>query len=223
MMPLYHINGKTVLFFHIPKTGGSTIEQTLKNFGRPAFYLEDINSAILCSPQHYHSKLMKSFVPPSFVDFSFSVVRHPTDRFVSEFFYRHSFAKNAKIRPSPLRRPITFSELTENERTKYFGKWTRRTLSMAAKNGFVYDNHLRPQADFLGYDNIHIYKLENGLQRIIDDICKLLGLPNVKVGKHKVSKKLPITISRKTTEFIEDFYSSDFEMLAYDKSHYDPS
>ena len=84
------IGGKPVLFIHIPKTGGTTIENDLKRIGFDVgmFFPWPTNyTGPDCFPWHTPPRYFHSI---DFSDFiTFTVVRDPIDRFFSEENWRN--------------------------------------------------------------------------------------------------------------------------------------
>ncbi len=147
-MPLYRIAGKLVMFIHVPKTGGTTIENVLSSLGPQALFLKQLKPGLEVTPQHFDADLIKKLVPHEFVDFSFLIVRHPVDRLVSEFFYRHTLSCDPHVRTHRLRISRRFSTLDSLEISRYFSKWTRASFKRYLGNPMASDNHFRPQKDF---------------------------------------------------------------------------
>ena len=145
-MPAYiHKNNRaSVLFVHIPKCGGGSIEQYLRqsNFkqylyqARPAGFLR-------CSAQHMHMDLLEQFIDLNYFDAIFSVVRNPVARIISEYKWRikSPYAKHG------------------------IDHWYTKTRDIYNKNPFAFDNHLRPMNAFVR-DNSKIFKLEEDMPLI---------------------------------------------------------
>lgn len=85
------------IFIHIPKCGGSSIEEKFQEIGdRPIFKNGSIAVINNHTPQHctYLELKKLNMIPEDYK--VFTVVRHPFDRFISEFNYRKTFAKYSK-------------------------------------------------------------------------------------------------------------------------------
>jgi len=76
-VPVIRISGKQVMFIHVPKTGGSSIEARLAEIGPVQFGARNARNGFPCSPQHFHGTLLARFM----------VVRHPVRRMVSQYRY----------------------------------------------------------------------------------------------------------------------------------------
>src|SRR6476661_3118822 len=94
-------NDRAVLFVHVPKTGGSTIEKLFTESGWAMRWQATRDSAprlfahLRVSPQHYHGALLQELVKPSSFDLTFLVVRDPVARFRSEFAMRNTKLERA--------------------------------------------------------------------------------------------------------------------------------
>ena len=76
-MPIVRINGRTVLFIHVPKTGGTTIENWLMGKGEVSFLASNKPPTFGCSPQHFtFADFLYLFGRRSW-DYAFTIVRDP--------------------------------------------------------------------------------------------------------------------------------------------------
>ena len=131
-MPLFSKQGRFVYFIHIPKTGGSYIENVAQQNGWDAHFLLKgtpfADSHFMpVSPQHFHAELLEQIF-----DFSkgieiFTIVRNPFDRLKSEYYWQR-------------RHQITDAAVED---------WIPRVMEEYSENPNVYRNHIRPQVDFL--------------------------------------------------------------------------
>lgn len=144
-MPIFLKN--KFVFIHIPKTGGTSVEEEFKSRGdNPLFFSSEyfVNSH---SPQHSTYDELNSWglIPNDFK--IFAVIRHPYERFISEYNYRYDEFKE------PLK-----------DFTKRFCGWFR--------NEHDWDNHHLSCSDFLqNSKNVEILRFEN----LKEDFKKLTG------------------------------------------------
>ncbi|KIC18761.1 MULTISPECIES: sulfotransferase family 2 domain-containing protein [unclassified Leisingera] len=197
-MPLYRNGDKVILFVHIPKTGGSTVEEVLKAAGAPqALKYHKRLGYSNATPQHMHWEVIRHWIPQVFYDYAFAVVRHPLARLVSEYHWRKA--------------------ITENRELPDFDTWANRQMNRYPKDNYILDNHIRPQSEFLG-PKVEAFRLEDGLDHAVHTGLEWLGLPvdDVKIHHARKSERSPQTVSQKTLERAKAFYAADFERFGYD-------
>jgi hypothetical protein len=206
-MPLAFIGNARVLYLHVPKTGGSSVEKMLDGLGivtHKNFFVPD---GFPCAPQHWHGETWEKLIRDrSFLDVVFMTVRHPLRRLESEYRYRLS-AEIAGRNDKP-----------ENLRIRAdgFSRWGMSVLDASARNRFVYDNHFRPQHEFEAFSP-RVFRLEDGPQGIASYLAEALKLESMPViGKHMVS---PYSVKSLWTRPLYDravtLYGEDFERYGY--------
>ena len=145
-MPVFFRDGRRVLFIHVPKCGGSYVEALFRANGFGVAYRDTgskpgkLNEVRQCSPQHMHAPILETLFRIEAFDYVFAVVRNPTSRLVSEFRMRHR----------------------ERSLEANIDRWVKNTLSTYRRNPFVYDNHVRPQHEFI-VSGCQVFRLEDGL------------------------------------------------------------
>lgn len=159
-MPICTINLQSVLFVHIPKCGGSSIERLLqRRAGAKPSYLDEgkgtyFNALRRCSPQHMHAAILDQIFVLSRFDLIFAICREPEARVRSEYNMRFSHAGAAQ--PD-------------------INQWYVKARKMRRNNPYLYDNHLRPQVEFVVPGSV-LYRLEDGIDRIWQDLSRRLGI-----------------------------------------------
>lgn len=205
-MPLYLKNNcQPILFLHIPKTGGSTIESWLNTecgYSQLLFSTDPLDG-MTCTPQHLGIKAVSGLVGDHFsleASYVFAVVRNPFDRLISEFFYRVGL-KQIRLGPTP---------------EKYFSNWVNDSLSQASKKPHILDNHLRPQCYFVS-DDVHVFKFETGIKSILETVAKAnnQARPDV-IASKKISIKKNVIWSKSAIRRVQEFYKQDFNQFGYD-------
>ena len=210
-MPVFVRDDKSVLFIHIPKTGGSSLERNLADIGwRELFSIRGLPADQLtflkATPQHFHADLTEQIF--NFEEFSavVALVRDPFNRLKSEFYWQ--FRKAASW-PDPI-------------------DWIDGVLAEAEGNPFLFDNHIRPQVDFFpnGVD-VTTFKLEeDGVQQAQLFICggeeeRPKGLKDRFLkGKSKRMKSSTYRPEIETSfaerrQAITEFYSADYARFGY--------
>ena len=199
------------LFIHIPKTGGSAIEDALqkKNIkstliqrGQP---VAGICNNMLDHPyknnslQHQFYSTIYTFRDKLNVNFEnirvFSVVRNPYDRIISDLIWLKLIKRDA----SP---------------QKVFD---------VIKNNYLYrtdlDNHNQPQYKFITndngviYPNIIILRCET-LNESNDKLNEYIGV-SINIRKSNVNKDYSKYLNQDSIHIINEFYKKDFELFNY--------
>ncbi|HET7385984.1 MAG TPA: sulfotransferase family 2 domain-containing protein [Nocardioidaceae bacterium] len=206
-MPVYRREDTNVLFVHVPKTGGTTIERVFRTAGFKEHYRDSkvgqgtLNRLRLCSPQHMHTALLQGLFHLDRFDVVFMVVRDPIARFRSEFAMRHK----ADV---PL----------EEHRVE---RWADKVFSTYARNPYTLDNHLRPQSEFY-LPGATVFRLEDGLEKATAHLNQHFGLglpaelPRVmdrEKGSGVPSRSVPITTDLEAR--LRAFYCEDFAQFGY--------
>ena len=205
-MPLMIKDNISSFFIHIPKCGGSSLERLMKNRG----WLELLSirgvhinqlKAMKCSPQHMHAELLKQIVCFDECEKVVSIIRDPKERLQSEYFWQ---LKQGITNLSP-----------EN--------WIDKTFEEYEKDPYIYDNHIRPQVEFI-VEKTKTFKLEEGgVYKALDYIScgfnSSKGISffsrdkNIKLKSTNKSIDGVIAFDKKIDE-IYDFYKDDY--LAFD-------
>lgn len=209
-MPVFIKEKKSVLYIHIPKCAGSSFEKLMVADGwKEYFSIRGINLKDMewckITPQHHHASLLSESFKCNFFDLSIAVVRNPFRRLVSEYFWQKSQGITS-LAPS---------------------EWLNLVFSEFVNDASIYDNHIRPQSDFI-MENTKFFKLEESgvdlamkLVRQISPTSKF-SIRYLKscITRSKKQKK-SIYNQELVEEFnlrkneIEFFYKSDYEMFKY--------
>lgn len=200
-MPFVNHEGRNVLFIHIPKTGGTSVEEWMTRRAPLNLWAPSMPPRPLkCTPQHLRQSDLNQMFAPGFFDYAFTIVRHPYDRIASEYRMRHALA-TASGGDFPR-----------------FGLWLEHTLEIAGRNPYHLDNHLRPQWEFVGA-GCEVFRFEDGIASVLEKVCARLGwsepgeIPHKLIGppfSGAVEWDIPDTIR------LRDTYGRDFERFGYD-------
>ena len=202
-MPIYTKKNESILFIHIPKCGGSSFsdfllrnkyEESLSVRGKA---LKDIDFW-KSSPQHLHRDILKKLLNFEKFDKILTIVREPFERLKSEYYW----LLNSGI---------------INEKENIPGKWFDDLKENYNSNKYIYDNHIRPQNEFI-LNESKIFKLEE--QGINQAIKYAINKNPFRIFNNKQLKKT------KKSEFIDNqfleiqeeikkFYSEDYRILGY--------
>jgi hypothetical protein len=202
-MPYY--KNKNILFIHIPKTGGTSIEFCLKKNDKETLFSDKTNSILpekelrLKSLQHQTYQTIYKYKKLLKIPFDdnmriISIVRNPYTRLVSDLFWNNLITENTKKE-----------------------KVTKIIKNYIVNNNL--DNHNIPQYNFLVdendilIENIKIFKMEN----LNEEFNNYLGYKLKKYNKNKLKINYFKYLNKNSINIINDFYSKDFELFNYEK------
>lgn len=200
-MPIFLKGGKAIFFAHIPKTGGSTIEWKFTKSEYDVSYLDmeaaGLNRFRLCSPQHMDASQYTRILDLSRFEFMFAVVREPISRLKSELGMRLQTGFQNRIE--------------QND------QWVLDGFKRYQTDGYVYDNHLRPQSEFI-VPGFEVFRLEDGLNTIFSSLQSKHGVSLVAGDAQLRSRKeksgfasADIELSDDVISRVKDFYVADYE------------
>lgn len=202
-MPLYTRDGVRVLFVHIPKTGGTSIEAAFRRAGFEESFFARSHGPYGCTPQHMvAADLLHEFGSIDF-DYVFGVVRDPMARLASERSWRAGHQVKAG-------RPVPSYDA-------FVSEWLNR-LDGSRTAG---DNHFRPQVDFL-LPHMQVFRFEDGLSTILARVARRLRVRRLaRVPPHKMPRRVqadvaPESLSDATTARLVRTYVTDYAVLGYD-------
>lgn len=199
-MPFVEYNGRKILFIHIPKTGGGSVETWLKSLGKVRMLAVGNPSALKCTPQHFRMSDVRDLFGEGYFDYMFMIVRNPYDRIMSEYKMHALISGNSFWKAWPS-----------------FSHWLEYNLNVARENPYHFDNHLRPQWDFLGTD-IKVFKFEEGMESILNRVAADIGAPAPVSTPHIHSAEqenidAPFDVVDRIRT--ADFYEKDFDVFGY--------
>ena len=211
-MPIFSkiIEGKKhqILFVHIPKSGGTTINEFFKFINYKSYFEPNkfFKKQLKIPPQHYNYKILDSLLNLNKFSFSFTVVRNPFDKLISSYLWSLKYSS------------------VFNKKFYSFEEWFDITLSNFKRNENFMANHIIQQVKFVGPKINSIYKFEVGIDKIILDILKKnnIEIKNLQIpilnksdgNRNEIKRNLlnqPLIIN----EIIE-LYHEDFKTFNYD-------
>ena len=217
-MPIFKLpNKKVVLFIHIPKSGGTSVEQQFRRTGCEEFLFNSkADPYFKCSSQHLHRDSIEQLIDLTKIDYIFTVVRNPVSRIISEY----KFRSNQKLASQGI------------------DQWYSAIQKQYKTNPFINDNHIRPSHEFI-VNQCKIFKLEDGLEQLFQTLGKKLSFAKLgttktqhamtskQVMEQRQDKNMTSDISN-TQNFAEPSiitirniisdYSTDFDLFGYKKN-----
>lgn len=189
-MPICH--DKKILFVHVPKNAGSTIESALNLLHKDKLYDTKKHPIYNVCPQHLYASEILNICPSAKDYYKFAVVRSPFVRLLSEFFYQH----DTKTMIHDIVKKMNFEQfldycfsLNENDRM------------------FLFDRHLECQYKFLDVQGIEIFKFER-----LEELFNKFNIPN-NLHLRKSNGVYDLSMfSDKYKKMTLDFYKKDFEL-----------
>ncbi len=200
-MPFVEADGKRILFIHIPKTGGTSIEKWLGSKGPIMFRSIGIPPQHRTTPQHFTYNDLSHLFGDEYFDYSFAIVRNPFNRFVCEY----------KMRALEARRGIW-------GQAPAFALWSETVVEAYRSNRWFLDNHLRPQWEFIS-KRVRVFKYEEGLDKIVQKVCEEVSIPapSDALGRHMSTDEFSDVIDWDVKEItaVKNLYRQDFDMFGY--------
>ncbi len=200
-MPVFIKDQRRVLFIHVPKTGGTSVEFFFEKNGWHTSFIDrggdgSLVSVMKCSPQHLHGAQLQTIFRLRGFDYIFMTVRHPVDRLVSE--YRMRAVMQEKIQD--------------------IDTWIADVFAKYPGNNFMIDNHIRPQSEFW-LPGCEVYRQEDGFG---EQWVSLLSQRARIAFDHRaveVAMRFPNVAqqqpSAESLRRIHQFYAKDFEQFGY--------
>ena len=201
-MPYYR--EKNLLFIHIPKTGGSVIEDNIHKHTSQELYSSTTNTLLdppynKISLQHQFYTTIYKFRDKLNINFDntkiFTIVRNPYDRIISDLFFLKLIKQN-----------FTAGQVYNIIKNNYLDRYDL-------------DNHKEPQYKFIVDENselikdIKIFKTET-LNELNDELNKFVGF-NINIRKKGVNKDYSNYLNKDSISLINTFYKKDFELFNY--------
>lgn len=210
-MPIFKAGAKLVYYAHVPKCGGSAVEQYIHGrCGAIAFH----DNAFMkvapeqrwsrTSPQHIDTGSLGRLFPAGFFDAAFTIVRHPVARLISAYHFQLEVERTI---------PASLG----------FSGWLSGLAEILEEEPFVYDNHLRPMNDIVP-DGAEVFHLEHGLDGLVPWFDALLGNEAAPRAVAHVNARgeyrgtgggAKVRPDARDLELIEEIYAADFARFGY--------
>ena len=204
---------RNLLFIHIPRTGGTSIEENLGvTSSKDNLYGIHIHNNINKALQHLDCKEIIEILGEDIYNsyYKFSVVRHPYFRLMSEFYWR------------PKLQQTKYPNLKDGYNFFKFLRQVKDLVDNKNYNEFIYNDHFKPQVDFLMKDNklmidkvINFDAIDNQYRFIRDKYGISRGLEKLHSSNYLTGKKSILT--EKCKNLIYEIYSKDFEVFGFSR------
>lgn len=208
-MPIVKTGGKIIFYAHIPKCGGSSVEDYLAERFGPVGFLDtrymsrpEAMRWTRTSPQHVDRDALATLLPRPLIDAAFTVVRHPVSRILSVYRFQRDVENQI---PADLPFPA----------------WLENLEASLADDPFQLDGHARPQTDFLP-ERCTLFHLEHGLDRIIPYLDRIAGtsdgrrrILHLNNASDRAGKRQDIKPTDEDVARIARIYAEDFRVLSY--------
>lgn len=200
-MPFIEHGGRRILFMHVPRTGGTSIEDWLRGIAPLRLFAVGAPSTLRVTPQHLTATDLRMLFGEDFFDYSFVVVRNPFTRIVSEYRLRAALQMEGFFKGSST-----------------FHDWLETAARQVRQNQWHLDNHIRPQWQFVS-KRARLFRFEDGIDTIMRAVAEDVGLPPPTEAPHRGStggSALPIDWDLPEIGLMHELYRRDFEQFGYD-------
>lgn len=211
-MPSLALSDQLIWFAHCPKSGGTSIEQFMvARWGDAVGHLHwgwdlwwrDGGWRVANPPNSPQHLVWADAVPalPRAPDAVFAVVRDPVARIASEYRWQRLGRRGTRLGKALAYLP--------------FPLWLRVMLAMAKRNPHAFDNHLRPQSDFVPA-TARVFHLENGLEPVIGWLAETVGDRAVASGlPHAIRTPGQTPIDPRDAALIHQTFRADYQRFGY--------
>ena len=206
-MPILQFEGRNILYMHVPKTAGTSVEAWLHSLAPlhlSATYTGGWTNTFRCSPQHLDADDIRRLFADGFFAYAFMFVRNPYARLESEYRF---LCCDDKIRQLP----------SDHGSRPPFARWAVRELRAAEQDPWILDNHLRPQWEFV-YPGADCFKMEDGLAKGLTKAAARIGAPppeTVPALNRTAGKDIETIWDAESRDLVARRYARDFKEFGY--------
>lgn len=203
------------IFIHIQKTGGSSIEQALREYGKGAVFKTPTKSSkdINFKGRHLFAREVKSFVGDDLWRsyFKFCVVRNPWSRLLSWYRRIEERGKtdpNNKFWQYVMANSCDFGSFLTNCQKVIVEKTGEKKSIIFNQLDYITDENCNLMVD-------HVIRFEN-LEKDFTEICKQLkisaSLPHINRSRHH---HYSYYYDNNTRQLVSDMYQKDISFFKY--------
>lgn len=200
-MPFIETPKGNVLFVHVPKCGGSSVERWMQSHGHLHLHTPNRKPpALRSTAQHLRVWDIRQLLHPSFFAYAFAIVRNPFRRLESEYRMRwiaHSGKGQGDLASFPI--------------------WLSTELDAYQRDPFHADNHFRPASNFIG-NRVEIFRFEDGIDSILARVAEATDLPAPGPAPHEMGSAGfagEIAWDSVDVHRVQDLYRRDFDEFGY--------
>ena len=215
-MPSLTLPDRLIWFAHCPKAGGTSVEQFMvATWGDAVGHLHwgwdiwwrDGGWRVANPPNSPQHMVWEDALPclGQMPDAVFAVVRDPVARMASEHRWQRRGRRGTQAGKALAWLP--------------FSLWLRVMLKVAARNPHAFDNHLRPQTDFVP-DTARVFRLEDGLQPVADWLRQTAGVSGLDTAiPHAIPTGACAGIAARDAALIARVFQPDYARFGYARAH----
>lgn len=208
------------IFIHIPKNGGTSIENKLDKIKliSKKFY-DNVPIQHLTLPYIKHNLKLKNYDKL----IKFTIVRNPYERLLSDYYWQIKlgcFFFDGKLDKNGIWKTKKLKDVVVPNFDEFLNLVEDVVLNDKYHENIFYD-HFRPQYQFI-YDNgnnlaDNIFKFEqfDQIQKFIDNICLKNNINTKWKVMNKSDNKTKIVLSLEQKEKIYRIYKLDFDLFNY--------
>lgn len=213
MSTLYNINGKKILFIHIPKTGGSSIGAVLEPYKVKVKPLtKDINSQI-AGHQDYNECMLHC--DPDLV---FTVIRNTWDWRSSWYHYVKNDTRGLSGHRKEHKELV---KQTFKEHIKWLSKEPYDNFTSSINQGIESKLFIKSQLDYIkDCKNIKLLRFEN-LKEDFEEYMNSLGY-SIKLDVHKLkstNSNYKNEYDDETINIVKELYVEEIDNFKYEINH----
>lgn len=211
-MPVFFTNKKYISYIHIPKAGGSYIENKLSKIGYSFLNNKFPENQSSTSTVHLTSAEIANILNKFNIriDFEFTIVRDPYHKLESKYFYNYERIFRGSN--------IGLKSFKDIKNFRTFNNYIISSIEKTKKFREYDGNHFKPQNEFVT-DNTIIFKFEDKYVKLNEELKKnnidtILNY-NSNSSRGFFSKFYPLKWNRETLDLVNDFYKEDFTKFDY--------
>lgn len=209
-MPLYTLQNEQskqllgILFIHVPKCGGTTVERVFEQCGFHSFLAPRdyalVRGFLKTPPAHFDISMLGRMFRLDKI-YSFAVVRNPYDRMLSDYHW----ARERSTSEDRFRK-MGFEEFIEDCFRNY-----------AIDDSYL-AGHIVPQSKFVSSNVSRTFHLEAGLDNAFNQVFSDVGLSvsgTLKIPELNASSAPGFKLTQRAKDLIYEFYEEDFRTFGY--------